>query len=606
MSRRVSSVSLDGARGAVQVSAHVVARVLALLAVGVPLATLGAACQATDEAPRVSIATDLVLPRGVLDRVVKLTLTVTEGNVTCDATAGQTALPGGPSAATEIAKRDLATTGCAAGVKFCGDVAIEKSDAPRVFSAVAKGADDATLAIGCAQVTVNQDALPLAIKMFRYLAPPVCGDSVVQPTEQCEPGNTFVCDASCLSKELLLSVGATQTGTKDGKPGDKSDIALLWPAGTAAGTQGRFFAFYTDRAVAGSNNFEVSLRAMTADLSPIPASESPALAAGSLYLPNDPAVFPPVPAPRQQSFPSAAFLNGKYYVAFQDDTGTSTGLDIHLRSMDSALVAEQGPNNPLGINGPSGAGEDAIQGVPSIAAGPGDHLFIAWEDAGQGKIAGRTLAPPSTLGNQNDLSTGTGNKGVSVAATPTGWVAVWQSGTGVKLRVVNQDGTPQGSEQAVNDSGTVSERPRVASLSDGRFAVTWNAGGDIFVQRYDAKGAKIAGDQATAINDVVKDGEQVTPSIAGTAAAGGSYAVVWLDANSSHIRGRMLGGSSGFLFNNVTGQSSEYQASRVDGHPRANPAVVAGGSGPFIAVAWEDKSTTGPGIVARRFPLPSE
>ncbi len=570
-------------------------------------ALLPAGCATKDEAPRVSVATHLVLPRGVLDKVTKLTLTVTEGNVTCDAAAGQTALPGGPTAATEIAKRDLASAGCAAGVKFCGDIAIEKSDAVRVFSAVAKGSDDATLAIGCAQATVNQDALPLAIKMFRYLAPPMCGDAVLQPTEQCEPGNTAVCDASCLSKELLLSIGATQTGTKDGKAGDKSDPMLLWPAGTAAGMQGRFFAFYTDRAVAGTANVEVSLRAMTADLSPIAASESPALAAGSLYLPNDPAVFPPVPSPRQQSFPSAAFLNGKYYVAFQDDTGTTaTGLDIHLRSMDGALVAEQGPNNPLGINGTGGAGEAAIQGAPSIAAGPANHLFIAWEDAAQGKIAGRTLTPPATLGNQNDLSTGTGNKGVSVAATATGWVAVWQSGTGVKLRVVNVDGTPQGSEQPVNDGGTVSERPRVASLPDGRFAVTWNSGGDIFVQRYDPKGAKTPGDQASPVNDVVKDGEQVTPSIAGTTAAGGSYAVVWLDASSSHIRGRMLGGSAGFLFNNVTGQSSEYQASRVDGRTRANPAVVAGGSGPFIAIAWEDKSATGSGIVARRFPLPSE
>jgi hypothetical protein len=273
--------------------------------------------------------------------------------------------------------------------------------------------------------------------------------------------------------------------------------------------------------------------------------------------------------------------------------------------MDGALVAEQGPNNALGING-GAAGEANIQGVPSIAAGPGDHLFIAWEDAGLGKIAGRTLAPPSTLGSQNDLSTGTGNKGVSVAATPTGWVAVWQSGTGVKLRVVNQDGTPQGSEQTVNEAGTVSERPRVASLSDGRFAVTWNAGGDIFLQRYDAKGAKIPGDQTAPLNDVVKDGEQVTPSVAGTTAAGGSYAVVWLDAGTSHIRGRMLGGSAGFLFNNVNGQSSEYQASRADGRTRANPVVVAGGSGPFVAIAWEDKSATGSGIVVRRFPLPSE
>ncbi len=570
------------------------------------------ACAETSEAPRVAIQTNLTLPKGVLDKVAKLSLTVLEGSVTCDATAGQTTLPGGPSGAKEVAKRDLATTGCAAGVKFCGDITVEKSDVLRVFSAVAKGPDDATLALGCAEAKVDQDTLPLAIKMFRYLAPPDCSDTIIQPTEQCAPGGTAACDATCQTKELLLSVGSTQNGTQTGTAGDKTDPYLLWPAGAASGTQGRFFAFYTDKAVTGSGNVEVSLRAMTADLSPIGAGESPALAAGSIYLPNGP-TFPAPPAPFAQSAPSAAFLNGKYYVVFQDDTRTTqTGQDIHLRSMDAALVAEQGAT-PLGINGgpagtggTSGAGEAAIQGVPSIAAGPQGRMFIAWEDAGQGKIAGRTLSPPGTLGNQNDLSTGNGNKGVSVAATTTGWVAVWQSGTGIKLRVVNEDGTPQGSEQTVNEGGTATERPRVASLPDGRFAVTWSAGGDVFAQRYDAKGAKISGDQASAINDVVKDGDQMTPSIASTTSAGGSYVVAWLDAGTSHVRARMLGGSSGFLFNNVNGQSSEFQASRTEGRTRANPAVTSGGSGPFVAIGWEDKSSMGAGIIVRRFPLPSE
>lgn len=579
-----------------------------VMTLGLLGAVLASACAETDEAPRVAIATNLAVPKGVLDRVTKLSLTVLEGNVTCDEAAGQTALPGGPEAAKEIARRDLATTGCAAGVKFCGDLSIEKSEAVRVFTATAKGDGDATLALGCTQATVNQDALPISIKMLRYLAPADCSDSVIQPTEQCTPGGTAVCDDTCLTKELLLSVGSTQTGTQTGGPGDKSDPFLVWPQ--QSGIQGRFFAFYTDRAVTGSNNVEVSLRAMNAELSPILAQESPALAAGSIYLPNGP--LPSPPAPRQQSAPAAAFLKGKFYVAFQDDTGTSNGLDIHLRSMDTALVPEQGAT-PLGINGgpagtggTSGAGEPAIQGVPSIAAGPRDRLFIAWEDAAGGKISGRTLSPPSTLGNQIDLSTGTGNKGVSVAATSTGWVAVWQSGTGIKLRAINEDGVPQGSEQTVNEGGSVNDRPRIASLPDGRFAVVWSSVSDIFVQRYDTKGAKIAGDQTSPVNDVVKTGDQVTPAIGATSAVGGSYTVAWVDATSGNVNARMLGGTSGFLFNNVNGQSTEFQASRSTDRTRANPAVASGGSSPFVAISWEDKTAPGAGIVARRFPLPTE
>lgn len=579
---------------------------LTLGLVSAALAVIASCAEAT-EAPHVAVNTNLVLPKGVLDRVTMMTLTVLEGNVTCDPSIGQTTLPSGPAGASEIAKRELATTGCASGVKFCGDLIIEKSDAVRVFTASAKGPGDVTLAIGCAQAKVNQDILPVGIKMFRYLAPADCTDTVLQPTEQCAPGGTAVCDDACLSKEFLLSVGSTQTGTQTGGPGDKTDPFLLWPQ--ASGLQGRFFAFYTDRAVSGSNNVEVSLRAMTDALSPIPAVQSPALSAGSIYLPNGP--LPSPPAARQQSAPSAAFLKGRFYVAFQDDTGTSNGLDIRLRSMDTALVPDQGATTPLGINGgpagtggASGAGEAAIQSAPSIAAGPRDRLFVAWEDAAGSKISGRTLSPPSTLGNQIDLSTGTGNAGVSVATASTGWVVVWKSGTGIKLRAINEDGVPQGSEQAVNESATVTGRPRIASLPDGRFAVVWSSGGDIFVQRYDAKGAKVAGEEATAIN--AKSGDQLTPAIGATSGAGGSYVVAWVDSKTGEVNARMLGGSSGFLFNSVNGQSTEFQASRSNGRQRANPAVTSGGSDPFVAIGWEDQTAPGAGIVVRRFPLPSE
>jgi len=559
------------------------------------------ACSSAGEAPNVSIATNLAVPRGVLQKATKLTLTVVEGNVACDAATGAVTFPGGTSAAKELARAELAPNPeCAGGARFCGTVSIEKSSAVRTFSAVAKSSSDATLAVGCTQAKVDQDALPLTIKMFRFLEPANCADGVLQPTEQCEQAGGANCDDECLSKEILVSVGSSQNGTQSGGVGDKTAPFLLWPA--LSGTQGRFFAFYTDRNTGGTNNVDVGLRALSDDMSPL--TTPPALAAGSIFLPNGTG-FPPSASPRQQSLPQAALLNGKYYVVFQDDdTAGSNGLDIHLRSMDGALVAEQGAT-PLGINGNNGAGEANKQAAPAIAAGQG-RLFIAWEDAGSGRIASRTLTPPSTLGTQNALSSDTGNTGVSVAATPKGFVAVWQSGTGVKVRVVNADGVPQGAEQTVNEAGAVSERPRVAALADGRFAVTWSSGGDIYLQRFDASGAKVAGDQTTPINDVLTAGDQTTPSIAATPAADGSYVIAWLDKGGNHVHARMAGGTSGFLFNNVNGQATEFQASRTEGRTRANPVVVAGGSKPFVAIGWEDQTSPGAGIVVRRFPLPSE
>lgn len=572
-------------------------RVLRFAFLGTFAASLLAPSCARDEDTRVAIVTKLTAPRALLTRATKLELRVLEGGtVACDDTKG---LVSNETGAREIAKQDLGDAGCAANVRFCGNVSVEKSDALRVFAATAKDASNATLAVGCASAKVEQDTLPLAIQMFRYLEPAVCGDGTVQPTEQCEPPGTPLCDDGCQSNEILLSLGSAQNNTDTGGPNDKTDPSFLWPSGTGNG--GRFLAFFTDKQTGANNNTDVGIRAMADDLSAL--ASPPALAKGSIFLSNGTG-FPPQAAPLRQSMPQAAFLGGKYWVVFQDDNSPSSfGLDIHLRSLDDVLQSDQGVD-PLVVNGSTG--EAGIQASPSIAAGK-TRLLIAWEDSGAGKIVGRTLTPPASFGSQNDISTGNANAQPSVATTSSGFVTVWKSGTGIRFRALNEDGTPQGTDAAVSEGGSDFDRPRVASLPDGRFAVAWSAGGDVFVQRFDAKGAKIAGDQDRPINDQLVDGDQVGAVIAATPAAGGSYVVAWLDKASGHVRARFLGGSSGFLFNNVNGQSTEFQASRVEGRSRTNPAVAVGGAGPFVAIGWEDTGAApNAGILARRFPLPSE
>jgi hypothetical protein len=557
------------------------------------LVILAAACGVAREEPNVRIATSFIAPKAVLDHVTALTVTVYEG-ATCDETKGATTSDG----ATKITESTLQTAGCANGVKFCGDLKIDKSDTPRVFAAVGKNGD-ATVATGCATVTIDQDAQPVSIKMFRFIEPSNCGDKILQPTEQCDPGGTPVCANDCQSNEILLSTGSSQNGTSTtAVPGDKTSPFFLWPTG--AQQAGWFYAFYTD-AKAGTGT-DVAMRVMGDDLSPLASPPAPpAYSFGALFLPNNPTVFPPQPDTKSQAMPSAALLGGKIWVAFQDDNSVgANGQDIHLRSMSATGVADQ--TNALGVNGANGTGETGIQGAPSISAGTGGKLFVAWEDAA-GKIAGRTLTPPATLGSQNDISTGNGNSHVSVAATPSGWVAVWQSGNTIRLRAINPDGTPSGAEQTVNEGSANAEKPSVAALADGRFAVAFGAGGDLFVQRFDAKGGKIAGDQTSPVNDIVKDGTQSSAAIG---AAGGTYVAAWLDDASGHVRARNLGGSGGFLFNNVDGQASEYKASKGDGRKRAHPAVASGGATPFVAIGWEDNTGSNAGIVARRFPLPSE
>ncbi len=571
----------------------------------VVLFALGA-CTGSDDAVKVSLSPSFVFPRGLLDSVTKVTVKVyeTAAGLDCDAATGKLTQDAKPVATKELGT-SLPSGPCPSGGKFCGDITIPKSDSARLFQAQAAAATNADFADGCAKVVANQDALPLKIVMIRNVPPAVCNNGKIESTEQCEPPDS-TCDASCHTKELLLSNGSNPTST--GNPGDKTSPFFLWPAGT--GDLGRLLAFFSDKTANSlSGSREIELRVMGDNFTPL---------ANFLYatfVPNDPGQAPPPqPEPRLKQLPIAAAVGAQYVIVFDDDRAGTP--DIHLRSMDSSFAAQQPFNAPFEINGPGG-GELGIQTAPSVAAAS-DTLFIAWEDQGAQKIAGRTAKlsnPPNlppTLGTQQDISSGSGNKGAQIAWTGSGWVAVWEGAGDIKLRSIDTAGRPFGNETVVNENTAgLQDHASIAALADGRFAVAFcdhqtANGADIIVQRFKSDGSKVPGDQATAANTTVT-GDQVAPRIAGMNAAGGSFVVVWLDAQTRHVRGRLLGGSAGALFNNVDGQSGDFQASIAEGRTRANPSVAVGGSGPFIAIGWEDQSGTAPfGIIGRRFPLPTQ
>ncbi len=558
-----------------------------------------AACSAGHEPVTISTAPSLLFPQGLLDGVTKVTVSVYDlaNGVDCDAATGK--ITGAPK---PIATADLGTSlaggPCPTGGKFCGQLSIAKSATARLFQAQASSATVADLADGCTKAVVDQDALPLKIVMIRYVPPSVCGNKTIDSTEQCERDPVDpTCDAQCHTTEQLLST--------DGGPGDKSAPAFLWPA--QAGDGGRLLAFFGDKTPNGlsTSKSEISMRVMSDTFAPLSGFPS------STYIPNDPTQAAK-PQPGAKQLPSAAVIGSQYFVVFDDNSGSSATPDIHLRSMDGSFTAQQAFAAPVSVNGAGDTGEAGIQTAPAVAAGPNGMLFIAWQDDGAQKIAGRTYKPgtPGTLGPQQDISSGSGNRGVQLASTANGWIAVWEGAGDIKMRSIDANGNAFGSETIVNDSTQgQQDHPAIAALSDGRFAVVWSDhaganGADIVGQRYSAAAAKAAGDQAAPINTTVP-GDQLTPRIAGMNAAAGSFVVVWLDAQTRHVRGRLLGGASGFLFNNVDGQNGDFQASIADGRPRAEPVVAVGGASPSIAIGWTDQGTAAPfGIVGRRFPVP--
>ncbi len=574
------------------------------------------ACEGGDagHGVQVSAAPSLVAPLSVLDdaQTVSVFVFPDSDGAACDPTTGLATIGGARlDLSTASEQTDLTTAGCnVSGARYCGSLKLPSDGAARIFQVVAYGAGHTELGDGCASSTVSGTTVTLPIiSMVRFLTPSVCGDKMVGATEQCEPSlasDSTLCDGSCHSVETFLSSGLDtdgQTMTTDAT--NKSDPFLLWPQ--ASNQSGHLLALFTDYP---AGHKQVGLRILSPTMAPA-VDEGSAADSAFVWLPNDPSgVFPPVETANSQSQPAATLVSGTYYVVFADDANTSDGSpDIHLRTMDASLVAGQSMGAPIGINGAAGGGESGEQSAPAIAAGPNAQLLVGWLDVAANTAVVRTISQSLTLGTEQVLGAAAGSDAVSVASTGSGWVAAWVDNGNVQVQVIGGDGTATGGPVTVAGS-TGGAHARVSALPDGRYAVTWSAtgganGSDVFVQRFSAAGVPVAGDTSAPVTDLSSAGDQTEPTVAPLTSDGGSFAVAWADGPSGQIYARYLGGSGGFLYNNVDGQDHEFAASIATGRTRAEPTIASGGAGPYVAFGWQDTTASAtPGIYARRFPLP--
>lgn len=572
-----------------------------------PLSVLFAAC-GQGEVARLGLVMEA--PAGLLDTATAVKLSVfAPGSSRCGASGHVNGIPAGAQAF------DLSKTGCAAGAAWCKTIELDKDGSTKMFAVVATGATG-TLAEGCATAKIDQDPLDVSIKVQRFNPPKCCNDGILQAGEQCDnaavaqnqcdgtPGGKClgitadaVCACDCLAAEIPLDRAA---GTATNPPAlTKTAPAFAFGPGTGALLNGLRAAF-TDTDTSAAGGSDVAIRVLKEDFFP---DVAPPVLGGPLRIPLLCAnTKGPGSVRKQQNASIATISSDTMGVVYESNENLGSRLDIYFSAQSSDGCANA---LPVQVNTTTTGNSNR----PDIAGGPGGTGLVVWStDAGQ--VLGRIVSPTGVMGAEIPIASNA--KGAKVTGGSTGWTVVYQGsgggdGDGVLVKSVSASGVA-GAEKLVNAvTQGLQDQPDVASLDDGRMIVSWRSNSDIFAQRFDKGGSPLAGDQESPVS-TVSTGDQGSPAVAASVGFGEFYVVAWEHALDSTVHARLLGANGGFLFNSVSGQNDDFDAT----HPqftgtgiRKAPAVAIGGGG-FIAIGWEDDSADHAGVWVRRFPQPAQ
>lgn len=559
----------------------------------------------------VSVGLAMRSTQGLLDDATEVTLRVIDdGAAKCRSSSGH--LEGTP-AEDAVQTFSLVQTGCEPGAAWCKTVTLDRDDTTKIFSVTATG-PGGLIAEGCTKAVIDQDPLEVEIQLHKVNAPKCCGDGVLQAFEQCDNGPTNpgcpgdvglagctgtaaddVCDCDCVSREILLSID-NPVGTpalSNGPAGTKFDPAIVFSGNVGPDTAGALRAVYVD--TEGTSAPDLNLRMLTNNLHAFPTEPYDR----QLRLPRcDNPRSSSAPALTQHQPASASMTGNRVGVVYASDQAQQTVFRIYLNVQNEWGCTD---GDPMVVNVQLAT---SCEG-PDIARGAEGTALIVWTDGGQ--VRARMWVNDNTLLGALQPSTGdiplsqaTGGT-ARVAGSAATWIVAYESGGDVFIQTVSPGGVPGIAEQVNALADGSQDQPDVAALPDGRFIVVWHSADLIYMQRYDADGERVAGDQDRPINLASPPGWQ--PVVAGTDSSGGAFAAAWTAVDGT-IWARFLGGSRSFAYNKVNGESSEFMAS----HPavlgqRSEPAVAIGGGG-WVAIAWQDLAPDHPGIYVRRFPLP--
>lgn len=533
-----------------------------------------------------SIGLIMSAPQGVLDGATDVKLSVFDADAgSCDAAGHVDAIP-----STGTQTFALTQQGCPSGLSWCKTITLDKDGSSKIFAVqVSRGQD--LIAEGCTTATVNQDPLEVSIQIQRATPPACCGDGKIQVSEQCDAGGLAscggvvadeACQESCTAREIAVDRAATAAETYPAV-GAKSALALAFAPGTGEYTDG-LRAVFNDPSNAG----DVQLRVLRSDLFSV---ASPLVLSSPQILQRSCGGSTPITTTQRNASlaPVGADLLA---VAYEDDFASPQArVDIRLMALDSSSCPSA---NPQQVNTTL-----VSSSKPSIARGPGGDALIVWTNASN-QLLGRIYRGGAGL-DAAEIAIATGATAARVAGGTDAWTIAYSTGAGVFTRTVSADGSV-GAESRVDtpSSGTASQ-PSVAMFDDGRTLVAWQRAGDIYFQRYDAAGTKIAGDQGAPLNTTLA-GDQSEPTVAASKSGGDFFTIAWTSEGS--IRARFAGAASGFLYNGVTGQNADFDATdpAIAGQ-RSAPTLAI--SGQYVVIGWEDRSAAHPGVYVRRFPFPA-
>ncbi|MBL6974346.1 MAG: putative metal-binding motif-containing protein [Deltaproteobacteria bacterium] len=418
-----------------------------------------------------------------------------------------------------------------------------------------------------------------------------CDGQLLDPLEECDDGNGLLWDGctACVVSEIRIN--ETTIG-EQAAPG----IANLGNGEYAA-------AYYVNFTSPQDRERDVAFRLLSSGGLP---KESPGETFVNTYTLNN-----------QQSPEIAAYGNGKFVVVFESwqASGYDTdGWGIYGRAYDMDL--ENGGASP----GFASAQEFIVntyttswQTNPDVTGLPNGTLAVAWQSYGQdgdaeGVLARRLTDAGLPIGMEfqvNNSTTGSQIAPAIASQSDNRFMVVWQADGGavgfknIMLRMFEANGTPVADESMVNaNPDGMYQYPDVSVYGDDKFVVAWDfvqgSDVDLYARRFNSNGTP---------NGTEFKLNSHTPSEQfGTkvgAMADGRMVVTW---SSSGQDGSGMGIFARRYGSNGSPLAAEFQVNEYYTGDQTTPAVATQDDGSFV-VLWQSQSqdASGLGVFGRNF-----